>query len=243
MRDKFDIHTADRAVSVDLPYPEGLGTAAEVLKDIAVDWQPVLDRVDQLRDIKLTGHKVYMVEGWSKDGVPCEPPSHETGCLDFEAVEVSGVWLPICCCFTTLNGLYQWMTFSPKGRTIPFGTHNVILGADIAYDRQYLRPEYLLAESHNRFICTRATAIATRGISNQQTAILNSPELHNANPWVHDVPKGYGLAALYNFYTYKELAKETRDSIVKDGLAYWLENPKTVLQYCLSDTLATLEVW
>ncbi len=253
LRDAEDANTV-----VELPLPDWAGSLAEEIADATKPyedgWEGMVSLVTSVSPSFPSNFNCP--SGWSfwdkRDRTwksLSKVPSGKTMILDMESVKLpSGKWHPTCAVCMSSQGWLVWKAdFSAieDVSVIPFTTDNHIVGYNVSYDRSFLAPEYLLAESGNKFYDLMSMWVVTHGMTNQQRTAFGTfsdDEDDMDKPmWAYKTSTN-GLAAAYKFYTGKALEKGVRDQIVGLGLDWVSEHIAEVIGYCALDVLATHEL-
>ncbi|OMJ28872.1 DNA polymerase gamma, partial [Smittium culicis] len=133
----------------------------------------------------------------------------------------------------------------------------IIIGHNISYDRSRIFEEYSYTSTLNRFIDTMSLHIATSGLCSQQRPIYNkvtkilkddnySPEnsiFISKFGKMASVSSTNGLKAAVKFHNNVDLDKDVRDTFVTGCISGIRENILPLIDYCINDVLATLDLY
>lgn len=251
---KFGLADAiDGNEDVDMAVPSWLGYYRDHIKEaVGLYGTPYIRRLNafvQCPEPSLppvppvkAGWQHFVAGEWVRSGCP-----QGTMILDFETMPQGNIWVPGCCAVYEMDsGWYVWQCDPSReelASVIEFTRDNLVVNHNVGYDRQYLGIEYDREDSGNRFFDTMSAFIRVRGMGNQQRIAYKSGQKHDNLPhWASETAVN-SLSEVHRFYTGEKLDKGVRYEIVKEGRDFYRRNMAEILQYCLSDVIATFRVF
>ncbi|KAF1744944.1 hypothetical protein MXB_5258 [Myxobolus squamalis] len=221
--------------------------------------------------------------GWTKyysDGVMCSVPYPDCEAMIFDVeTSVRTRGLPVMAIALSENHWYSWMShhlfsdtsyeLSPRtsreislNDLIPFGPCDskprLIVGHNIAFDRSFIREEYLPTPNFLNFIDTMSIHTMMRGYSHGQRTILTKQatllrkSAKSDNSPTDDAVKRYSwkeqgcfgsLKALAEYYLNVKLNKSPVDLFIEARLPRIFKRSQHLFNYCANDVEITLKVF